>query len=170
MNVEDLLQQIDNFESHYQYDSTYMREMLETSPAGYNKFNNAMSLVGHRELLDKDTYWVAKLAAMRSEDCGECLQLNVRMAKESDVDTEVIRGAISQGQGLADALKDVHDYAVGVSLNSLTDSALVARVESRLNKGQLLELGVCVSTAKLFPVIKRAVGYTKSCSLIEISV
>lgn len=61
MKYAELLGQINDFEKHYQYNSTYMREMLESSVAAYDKFNKTMPLVGHRELLDAETYWVDKL-------------------------------------------------------------------------------------------------------------
>ena len=170
MNKIEHMRHIDEFEAHYRYDSTYMRELLETSPEGYEKFDNAMPLVEHRELLDANSYWVAKLAAMKSEDCGECLQLNVRMAVEAGIDKAIVEATIKGGRDLPAELMDVYDFAVGVAANILDDEALVARIESRFNKGQLLEFGLCISTAKFFPTTKRALGYTKSCSLLEVAV
>lgn len=170
MKDVDYRKQIDDFEAHYQYDSTYMRELLESSPDGYEKFNNAMPLIAHRELLDATSYWVAKLAAMKSEDCGVCLQLNVRMALEAGVEKNVVAAIVSGGKGLSDELRDIYDFAVGVAKNTLNDDGLLERIQSRFNKAQQLEFGLCIGAAKFFPTIKRAVGYTKSCSLVEISV
>ena len=170
MNELDYMNQIDDFDEHYQYDSTYMRELLETSPDGFEKFNNIMPLTGHRELLDLTSYWVAKLAAMKSEDCGDCLQLNVRMALESGLDKEIVAEVVKGGRNLSGEFKDVYDFAEGLACNTLTDDDLVQRIESRFDKGQLLEFGLCISTAVIFPIIKRAVGYTKSCSIVDITV
>ena len=169
MQYEAYLEQIKDFEKHYQYDTTYMREMLAASVSMYDKFNNTMPLVSHRELLDVETYMVAKLATMAFEDCGECLQLNIKMVQEQGVSDKVIRGAISGGKGLSAELKDIHDFALMIS-NNTRDADLVKLVESRLNKGQLLELGLAVATTKIFPVLKRAVGYAKSCSLTPLEI
>ncbi len=170
MNTTGHRQQIDDFEKHYDYDSTYMRELLETSPDGYEKFAAFLPLAGHRELLDRDDFWIAKLAGMRSEDCGACLQLNVRMALEAGVDRELVSAAVRTPAELPEALRDVYDFATAVAANNLSDQALIERIEARFDKGQLLELGLCISTTKIFPTIKRAVGYAKSCRLIEIAV
>jgi hypothetical protein len=170
MNAVDYRKQIDEFEQHYQYDSGNMRELLDTSPSGYQKFDNTMPLVSHRELLSADVYWVAKLAAMRTEDCGACLQLNVRMALEAGVDRDVVTSVTSNAENLAPELRDVFDFATYVTNNNLGEQSLIERIGLRFDKGQLLELGICVATAKLFPTIKRALGYTKACSLIEIVV
>lgn len=49
MNEMDYDKMIDEFEQHYQYDSTYMRELLDSSPEGFTRFNNFMPLSQFRE-------------------------------------------------------------------------------------------------------------------------
>jgi len=161
---------IDDFENHYHYDCTYMREFLESSPEGYAKFNDFLPLTAHREKLNPEDYWITKLAAMQVEDCDDCLQLNVRMALEDNVSKQFIKTVLKNNCSLPDAQKDVYNYAKHVASNNDIDPDLVERIKSRYNKGDLLELGLCVATAKVFPTIKRALGYTKSCNLIEIKV
>jgi len=170
MSNTDYRKEIDDFEAHYKYDSTYMRELLEHSPEGYDKFYNFMPLASHRDKLDLDTYWVAKLAAMQVEDCGDCLQLNVRMAIECGVSRQIIAASIAGGNELSEKLKDVYDFATGISSNSQVDEGLEDRVGAQLDKEALLELALCIATAKVFPTIKRTLGYAKSCNLIEIEV
>lgn len=170
MNTAEALQQIRDFETRYKYDATYMRDLLESSPAGFMKFQNFLPLSGHTEKLGAEDYWVAKLAAMQVEDCGECLQLNVRMALEAGVSRDLIAAAIGGGEALPANLKDVHLYARGVAGHEAVDDGLMDRIKARYSKGALLEFGLCIASAKVFPSIKRAVGYTKSCSLIKIEV
>jgi len=170
MSQVEYKEMIDDFENHYKYDCTYMRELLEYSPNGFARFSNFLPLSGHQEKLETEDYWVAKLAAVYVEDCGECLQLNVRMALEGGASKPIIEAALKGGSTLPDALKDVYDYARYVASNNIIDPELIDRIENRYDKGSLLEFGICIATAKVFPTIKRALGYTKSCSLIEIEV
>jgi alkylhydroperoxidase/carboxymuconolactone decarboxylase family protein YurZ len=170
MSKAEALKQIHEFEAHYKYDGTYMRELLEYSPGGLAKFNNFLPLSSHIEKLSPEDYWVAKLATMQVEDCGECLQLNVRMALEAGVSKALVRAAIKGGNELPEHLKDVYLYAKSVAKHELVDNDLMDRIEVRYDKGSLLEFGICIATAKVFPTIKRAVGYAKACSLIEIEV
>jgi len=170
MNVNEYRKLIDDFESHYNYDSSYMRELLESSQEGFAKFNNFLPLSSHQEKLNTEDYWVAKLAAMQVEDCGDCLQLNVRMALEAGVSKPIVEIVLRGGSKLPDALKDIYDYAKYVASNEIIDSELADRITARFDKGVLLELGLCIATAKVFPTIKRALGYTRSCSLVEIEV
>lgn len=164
------LKQIHDFETHYKYDGTYMRDLLEYLPNGFAKFNNFLPLSSHMEKLRPDDYWVAKLATMQVEDCGECLQLNVRMALEAGVSKDMVRAAINGGNELPEYLRDVYLYAKSVAKHELVDNELMDRIEARYEKGALLEFGICIASGKVFPTIKRAVGYAKSCNLIEIEV
>ncbi|WP_339735977.1 carboxymuconolactone decarboxylase family protein [uncultured Gimesia sp.] len=170
MSEVDYRSEIDEFETRYQYDSTYLRELLVESPDGYAKFVAFKPLACHQEQLDPETYWIAKLAAMQVEDCGECLQLNVRFALESHVSREIIEAVLQGGDGLSEELRDLYDFAVQVASSSEIDSALERRIQSRFDRGALLELGICIATAKVFPTIKRAAGYANRCRLIEIQV
>jgi alkylhydroperoxidase/carboxymuconolactone decarboxylase family protein YurZ len=170
MNTAEALKQIREFEAHYKYDGTFMRELLEHSPVGLAKFNSFLPLSAHREKLSPEYYWVAKLATMQVEDCGECLQLNVRMALEAGVSKGLVRAAIQGGNELPENLKDVYLYAKSVANHELVENELMGRIEARYDKGSLLEFGLCIASAKVFPTIKRALGYTKACSLIEIEV
>jgi len=170
MSEQDYRSEIDEFETRYQYNCTYLRELLTFSPDGYAKFAAFQPLASHREKLEPETYWIAKLAAMQVEDCGECLQLNVRFALEHNVSQEIIEAVLQGGSGLSDELRDLYDFAVQVASSSEIETALTQRIQSRFDRGALLELGVCIATAKVFPTIKRAAGYANSCRLIEIEV
>ncbi|MCA9015808.1 MAG: carboxymuconolactone decarboxylase family protein [Planctomycetaceae bacterium] len=162
------LKEIDEFETHYQYDSTYLRELLAFSPDAYEKFAAFKPLASHQEKLEPESYWIAKLAAMQVEDCGACLQLNVRFALENQVPREIIEAVLQGGEGLSDELRDLYDFAVQVASSRELDPALEQRIQSRFDRGALLELGIVIASAKVFPTIKRAAGYANSCRLIEI--
>lgn len=170
MNTAQHLQQINDFEAHYQYDSGYMRDLLSTSPAGYEKFSQFLPMAHHLEQLAPDDYWVAKLATMQTEDCGECLQLSVRMALEAGVGKEVIRAALDGGRALPAPLNDVYRYATCVATRVPVPEDLMHRMTERHDKGSLLEFGLCIASARVFPAIKRAIQSTQSCALIQINV
>lgn len=168
MNQTQHAQMIDQFEAHYKYDSTYMREMLTHSPTAFDKFNQALPLARHRELLDVQDYWIAKLSAMQVEDCGECLQLNVRMALEAGLDKATIQGVLFDDSTLSPALQDIKHYAAQVTSQGQVAAELMQRMQQRYATGELLEFGLCIASAKLFPTIKRALGNIHSCQLVQI--
>ncbi|MFK7777008.1 MAG: carboxymuconolactone decarboxylase family protein [Gimesia sp.] len=170
MSDRDYLTELNEFEAHYQYDTTYLRALLESSPHAYAKFADFRPLASHREKLEPETYWVAKLATMQVEDCGECLQLNVRMALENGISRQLIESVLQGGSGLSEELRDLYDYAVKVASATTVEQELEHRIQARFDRGSLLELGLCIASAKVFPTIKRALGSVKSCQRIEIEV
>ncbi|WNO07523.1 hypothetical protein [Teredinibacter sp. KSP-S5-2] len=169
MTYAQKLKELTEFGDHFDYDITYIRELLETSPNGYSKFEGFRPLASHRELLGREAYWVVKIAAMKSEDCGECLQLNIRMALEDGCDRMVIEEAVRTPELLSSPYKEIFEYATKVSLNETIGQPLEDYMMQVFDKGQLLELGIAVSTAKLFPTLKRSVGVAKSCQVMEFS-
>ena len=170
MDKAQYLKNINAFESHYHYDSTYMRELLEHSPEGYAKFDAFIPLSGHRERLTVDVFWVAKLAAMQVADCGHCLQLNIRMALEQGANKDYVKTAIHGGSKLPEELKDVFDFATGVASFIDVDPVLRERITQQFSRSEIVELGVCIATVSIYPTLKRTLGYTKSCSLIEFEI
>lgn len=170
MNTTDYRKMIDDFENHYNYDSTYMRDLLESSLAGYEKFSNFLPLARHRERLGTEAYWVAKLSAMQVGDCGDCLQLNIRMALESGVEKPVIESVLNGGDTLPAELNDIYHYAKQIASNDSVAPELLDRISERYDKGDLLEFGLCIAAGMVFPVMRRAAGYAKSCSVMEIEV
>lgn len=170
MTNEEYLQEIRDFSTHYQYDNTFEEELLEHSAEGYKKFADFKPMAGHLEKLDMASFWIVKLAAMQVEDCGHCLQLNVRMALEYGVSKELVESALNGGSGLPEELFELHQFAVSVAAQKNPEDELMESIQKRFDKGALLEIGLAIASAKVFPTIKRALGYTRSCSLITVEV
>ncbi|SHF33502.1 hypothetical protein SAMN04487965_1966 [Microbulbifer donghaiensis] len=168
MNEEQHLQALEAFSRHYRYDTGYLKEFLNGSPEGFEKFADFQPLATHREFLPLDIFWVSKLAAMQVADCGECLQLNVRMALEAGIEKSIVQACLQGGSRLPENLKDIFDFATSVASYRNIDPLLEQRIDAQLDQRQRIELGVCVATASVYPTIKRAMGYTQSCSLVEI--
>lgn len=170
MNTQDKVAYLDNFEAHYQYDARYLRDLLTTNEAAFDKFNAFMPLSTHRDSLTVEAFWVAKLAAMRAEDCGGCVQLNVRMALEGGVDKNIVSSVLDAGAGLPEVLKLVYDFATSVARNEPLDENIQAEVDSHFSQKEKIEMGLCVAAARVFPTLKRAAGYSKSCQLVQVEV
>ncbi|QDV48727.1 carboxymuconolactone decarboxylase family protein [Gimesia fumaroli] len=168
MNEPNYLQELNEFENRYQYDATYLRELLTLSPEGYAKFAAFRPLAYYQGALDSEAFWITKLATMQVEDCGECLQLNVRFALENGIAREIIDAVLKGGDGLSEAQRDLYDFAVQVASSQAIEPMLEERMRSRMSRAALLDLGLCIASAKVFPTIKRAAGYANSCRLIEI--
>ncbi|QIL90678.1 hypothetical protein ACONUD_15915 [Microbulbifer harenosus] len=161
-------QQLAEFGEYYRYDVGYLQDFLQLAPKGYEAFQGFQPLSLYRDQLPLDIYWVSRLASMQIADCGECLQLTVRMALEAGLDKNLVKACIEGGSRLPESLKDVYDFASAVASYRAIDPQLDARIDQQLDKAQRIELGICVATAAVYPTIKRALGIAQRCSLVEI--
>ncbi|MFA7640045.1 MAG: hypothetical protein WCY02_12115, partial [Parvibaculum sp.] len=58
----------------------HMRDIHAGSPAVFWRLTLATALYNHQKALPRDISSVAAIAALRSEDCGPCVQIAVNMA------------------------------------------------------------------------------------------
>ncbi|WDE07197.1 hypothetical protein SG34_010040 [Thalassomonas viridans] len=170
MTHSEHLQNINEFESHYQYDSGYMRELLASSPQAYQHFADFLPMAHFRELLTPEDYWIAKIAVMQVADCGACLQLNIRMAQEQGVAGDLILALLNAGDSLTPGQRELRDYARQLVMPAGVEPALMQTMQARYSRGQLLEFGLCAASAMVFPTIKRAIAEIQSCVIPEIEV
>jgi hypothetical protein len=170
MNTEKALAEMDAFDNHYGYNSDYLRELLKYSPGAYETYEAFLPMASYRNASDLDVSFVSKIATMRTEDCGPCVQLNIRMALEAGVSKEIIKGALNKGAGLSKELKDIYDFSVAVATNETIPSGLRETIESRWGKEVLMELAISIASTKIFPTLKRALGHARNCALADLEV
>lgn len=154
------------FGLHYDYDVSYLEELMETSPGAFLAFEAAMGMGRYRQAAPLDLLTIAKLTASRVEDCGPCTLLGVKMAREAGVPEAVIQGALHGGKGLSAEQREVYDYARAVATNVAPDPALLHRIEQRWGREVIAELALGIVAARIYPTLKRGLGHAVSCALI----
>lgn len=157
---------IQGFARHYDYDVSYIEELMDASPGAFQTFEAAMPMGQYQKAAPADVLYVAKIAAMREQDCGPCTELGVKKAREARVPEAVIRGALHGGKGLSTEQLDVYNYARGVAANEELDPELLPRLQQRLGREVVAELALAIVASRLYPTLKRALGHAKSCSLM----
>lgn len=158
-------QALRGFGQHYDYDVSYLEELLDSSPGAFFAFEAAMPMGQYRQSVPLDLLFIAKIAAMRQQDCGPCTELGMKIAREAGVSEPVIRGALHGGQGLNDEQLDVYHYARGVAANEELDPDLLPRLQKRWGREVIAELALAIVATRLYPTLKRALGHARSCSL-----
>lgn len=161
---------VQEFGDHYGYDTHYMHEMLDNSPTGFEAFQNFLPMGKIREALPVDAFFVAMLTSMRTEDCGACFQLNVRMAIEAGVDPTIIEGIIGSGDDLEPRLAQIKQFASQISPAGYIDEELRAAMDRDYTKQELYEFGLVIASTKVYPAIKRVLGYAHACDLPSITI
>ena len=86
-----LAQRIGKFERDWNYDASYMRDMIDVSPCAAWLFSRVTALGQFRRDLPIEAWCAAGITAVRHEDCGPCTQLAVTMAERAGVSPAILR-------------------------------------------------------------------------------
>lgn len=151
------------FGARYHYDTGYLEQLLELSPAAYDTFAAAMAMSEHREHLPVDAHYVACISALMADDCGACTQLLLRMAVEAGVDRALLRQLLEDPSSLPPLLRLVHDHATEVVHGGNADAARVAQLRQALGDAAFAELAVNILGSRIYPGLRRALGAERSC-------
>ncbi len=105
---------IQGFGRHYGYDVGYLESLMDASLGAFKAFEAAMGIGRFQNAAPTEMLAIAKIAALRVQDCRPCTLLALKMAREAGVPEEVIRGAL-HGRGLTAEQRDIYDHARGVA-------------------------------------------------------
>ena len=155
---------IEKFERAWNYDASYMRDLIDASPRAAWLFARATAIGRFRRDVPLDAWCAAGITAVRHEDCGPCTQLGVTMAERAGVRPDVLRAV------LADDLESMPpDVALAWRFTRATlahdPSAddYRAVIEERWGRRGLISLAFAITAARLYPTVKYALGHGKAC-------
>ena len=157
------------FARQWNYDASYVHELIETDPRAACLFQRATSLGKYRKDVPEDALFAAGITAVRSEDCGPCTQLGVARAERSGVDPKVLRAVLKE-----DPAAMPPDVALAWRFTRATldhdPSADQYRDEivKRWGKKAVASLAFAILTARMYPTVKYAMGHGKACTRIVV--
>jgi alkylhydroperoxidase family enzyme len=149
----------------------YLREMFEKAPGAFWQFAKVAKASGYRAKLPPAPFHVARLVAVRMQDCGPCVQTCVNLAKADGVEPYVLRATLAGDFGvLPEPLGDVARFAQAVTSGSGEHAAFRERLRAVFGDEAMVELALAIALCQTFPVLKRGLGHAKSCSLVKVVV
>lgn len=165
-----LRKQITAFERAYDYDMSYARELLETDPGAFLALSKMMALGRYRKNAPRDAISAAALVATMVEDCGPCTQLVVTMAEREGTPTHVLRAVVA---GEIDKMPDdvalAFQFAQATLAHDPTADELRSQIVTRWGKRGLVSLTFAVTSGRLFPTLKYALGHGHTCTRVNIA-
>ena len=162
--------QIDKFEKTWTYDASYMRDLLAASPWTFLKFSIVTAMTPRRDA-PAAALAAAGIVGTLAEDCGPCTQISVDIAAAGGVSPAVLRAILAgdvAGMGETAALG--YGFARAV-LEKRLDEADVMReaVLQRWGHKGLVALSLALTTARIYPTVKYALGHGKTCSRVVVA-
>ncbi len=147
----------------------YLRHIARESLPAFLKFGAFTPLASHRRVLPPEPYHVARLVATFAEDCGTCVQIEVGLAREAGVARGLIRAVLDGAvESLPVDLRDVYRFTRAVVERTGAEAESRERLTERYGAEGLVELALAISTCRVFPTTKRALGYSISCDRVQI--
>ncbi|HRW54362.1 MAG TPA: hypothetical protein P5081_15935 [Phycisphaerae bacterium] len=168
MNPTEIRAQIAAFENAYAYDAGYQTAVLDAAPEAYAHFAAARAMISHRQHLPPDAHYVARIAMMRSDDCGACAQLNLRMAIEAGLDRDLLRRLLDAPETLPPHLIDICKHAADVARNAPPCPERTQRLRDHYGPAGFAELAVCLTGCRIFPTLKRAMDMNRACEKLTL--
>lgn len=160
---------VGRFEKRYDYDVSYMRDLIDTDTAAFFAFSGVQRLAGYNKA-PREALTAAKLVATLAEDCGPCTQIVVSIAEEQGVAPVVIKGVLT---GDESAMGPEAALAWKFARASLARDMELAdplrdEIERRWGRKGLAAIALAIASSRVFPSVKYALGYGKTCSRVRV--
>ena len=162
-------QELQAFGSHYDYDVSYLEQILDTAPEAYEQFMVLAELARQRQAAPPEAFYAAKLLGALEEDCGPCVQLVVDMAREAGIAPDQI-AAVARRDPEAMTPDTLLGFWFAESLLGRSPEANTAReaVRTRWGTAGVIDLTLGLQIGRIFPLVKTGLGFGKTCQQIRL--
>jgi hypothetical protein len=160
---------IGKFERTWNYDASYLHELVDIDPRAMLAFGKAWAISAYRKDVPPAAYTAAGITAVMSEDCGPCTQLAIDMAERGGVDPAVLRAIVA---------RDFAAMPYQVALAARFTEATLRRapqvddlreeVVRQFGKRGLVALSFAMLSARMYPTLKYALGHGQACTRLTI--
>lgn len=157
------------FERLTQGRSPFIHDLARAPGRATEKFQAFMPLSMHRRAAPPVLFHMARLGAVLAEDCGPCAQLAAEGALADGVPRDAINAALI-GQPLDDAMRAAFAFGEAITRQTPDANALGDAIEAEHGRDVRLEMALAAATVRVFPALKRGLGYAQSCALTRPSV
>ena len=160
---------LDAFGRRWDYDMGYAHDLLDADPDALRRFAKVMGLSAYRRDLPADVWFAAKITAMLAEDCGPCTQLIVRMAESAGIPAPLLRAVLARDfAAMPEPVVLGVRFTQAVLAHDIEADELRALIVRRWGKRALVTLGFAITSARLYPTLKYALGHGQACVRVRV--
>jgi hypothetical protein len=158
------------FERQWNYDASYLREIIDASPRAAWRFLSAARLANYRRDVPLEALVAAGLTAIRSEDCGPCTQLGTAMAERQGVRPEILRAILKDDvAAMSDDAALAWRFTKAVLAHDAAADDYRAVILERWGPRAVVTLAFAITTARIYPTVKYAMGHGKACFRVVVA-
>lgn len=160
---------IDGFEAAYDYDMSYVREILDVSTQAAIVYSRATALGSFRRGVPADIYCLVQIVGVMHEDCGPCVQLGVKMAQQAGVSPSALRAVLSgELEQLPPEYALAVRYAHAVLARDGAAEEFREALQAKYGRLGLVSLAFSLTCARIYPTMKYALGFGHACTRITV--
>ncbi|MFN2100060.1 hypothetical protein [Altererythrobacter sp. MF3-039] len=143
----------------------YFDDLSDAGGFAVEKFQHGMVLSGHYYHAPKDMIHMARLGSTRAEDCGPCVEIVRNFALADRMDPDRLQNALmGKPENEVDAL--AYDFGSAIASGNVAQAAeLGEQLEAQYSRPIRTELTLAAASGRLFPALKRGLGYASSCTI-----
>jgi hypothetical protein len=162
---------IARFEKRYDYDASYMHQLLDADPAALQAFSAVQKLGGYRRGAPAAAIAAAGIVGTMAEDCGPCTQIGVKIAAEGGVPAKVLKGILTGDEAAMgpDAALARRFALASMARDLEAADPLREEVLRRWGQKGLAALALSIAAARVYPTVKYALGHGKACSKVRVA-
>lgn len=146
-------------------DASWMRDVAALGRGAFARLMGFYSFAQLRHAAPADMALLVRLGAVMAEDCGPCTRIVARFAKRGGMAPDKLRAALAGGAGLEGWSDVAYRFGRGIAISDKTADELGEAIEAKFGRDVRTELTVAAATARVYPAIKRGLGYARSCSM-----
>ncbi len=160
---------IAKLERTWNYDASYLLDVLNADPRALLAFSKVTGIGTYRKDVPLAPYSAAAIVAVMSENCGPCTQLVIDMAQRGGVDPAILRAVVAR-----DLTAMPFEVALAVrfteaSLRHAPEADdLREEVIRRFGKRGLVSLAFAMTASRLYPTLKYALGNGRACTRVTV--
>jgi hypothetical protein len=160
---------IDKFERTWNYDASYLREVLDADPRALLAFGKVQALSNYRKDVPPAVYCAAGIVGTMTEDCGPCTQLVLDMAQRQGVEPAILRAIVARDVAALPFEVALALRFAEATLNHAPEADdLRDEVVRRFGKRGLVSLAFAMTASRLYPTLKYALGHGRACTRLSI--
>lgn len=163
--------QLDSLERRLGESVNYLRHIARTSTVAFVKFMGFVPLAAHRGATPRNLLFATQFVATKHEDCGTCLQIVVNQAIEDNVNSQIVAAMVAGDDDSLDSeTRLAAEFARAVLDNSTEQERLRTEFRTALGERALVDISLAIATSRVFPTLKRSLGYAVSCRAVAVQI
>ncbi|MDO6427329.1 hypothetical protein Q4489_09910 [Thalassotalea sp. 1_MG-2023] len=159
-----------SMKKRYDYDVQYMQEILHEDFSAYSKFMLFQAMASHQGSIPAEPLYAARIRAIIWDDCGSCAQLVVNMAIEAGINPDIIKAIINYDLShLPTETALVIQFTEKVLTHNLEADDIREQIIALWGKKGAIAIAYAISSSRVYPTLKYALGYGKTCSKLQVN-